>query len=81
MEISREMAIREIESIRRDLLMWEKELKKPTLIDAKGKEKPEFKNNDIPKGLSVSSLKAIPVPQFRAELTVMAHKLEALAST
>lgn len=81
MEVSREMMIREIESIRRDLLVWEKELKKPTLIDAKGKEKLEFKDNVIPKGLSVSSFRAIPVPQLRAELTVLAHKLEALAST
>jgi len=81
MEISREMAIREIENIRRDLLIWEKELKKPCFIDPKGNERLEFKNNDIPKGLSVSSLKSIPVSQMRAELAVLAHKLEAMASS
>ena len=61
--------------------MWEKELKKPTLVDGKGNERPEFKDNKIPKGLSVSSLKSIPVDQMRAELSVLAHKLEAIAST
>lgn len=81
MEISREMAIRELEQARKDIFAWEKELKKPTIVDSRGKEKLEFKDNNIPKGLSVSSLKSIPVAQLRAELTMIAAKLEAMAST
>ena len=81
MEISREMAIRELEQARKDLTAWIKELRNPTLMDAtKGKEKPEFPKG-IPKGLSVSSLQSIPVNQLRAELVATAAKLEAIAST
>lgn len=83
MEISREMAIRELEQVRKDLTAWIKELRSPTVmyegVDG-SREEPEFPNG-IPKGLSVSALKSIPVNQLRAELVAIAAKLEALAST
>lgn len=81
MEISREMAVRELEQARKDLTAWIKELRNPTLMSNKGEEKPEFPKGKIPKGLSVSAFKAIPVNQLRAELIATAAKLEALAST
>lgn len=80
MEISREMAIQEIESVRKVLGAWVRELRKPSVMDKKGNVK-ECYPEGVPKGLSVSSLQGIPVNQLRAELTACAGKLEAICST
>lgn len=80
MHLSRELAIEEMESVRRLLKQWIDELEKPAVLDRSGKEKELFPDG-IPQGLSVADVQSIPVLQLRAELNVAAAKLEALAST
>lgn len=71
MHISREFAVNELESIRKALGQWLRELKKPDAYEGK----------DIPEFLSVNQVDGIPVDQLRSELVACAAKLEALASS
>lgn len=81
MQISREMAMREMESVRKALGAWIRELKDPKLVDPRTGEPVNPFPNGVPEGLSVAEMNSFPVPQLRAELNVLAAKLEALAST
>ena len=75
MNVSREFAIQELESVRKHIGLWIRELKDPSSYkDAEGKL-------SIPSGLSVSQVEGVPTNQLRAELTACAAKLEALAAT
>lgn len=78
MNVSREFAIQELESVRKHLGLWIRELKDPE-TEAYGKD--ENGKPQIPVGLSVNQVDGIPTNQFRAELTACAAKLEALAAT
>lgn len=80
MNVSREMLIAEIESVRKVLGEWLRELRDPEIDDGKGGTKKTYPNG-IPKGLSVSAVKGIPVDQLRAELNACAAKLEGVAAT
>ena len=66
-------------SVQEELLSWIKELDKPKVATVSGAK--EAYPNGIPEGLSVAQVTGIPVEQLRAELVVLAAKLEALAST
>jgi hypothetical protein len=71
MNVSREFAIQELESIRKVLGQWLRDMKKPEAYEGKA----------IPEYMSVHQVEGIPVDQLRAELTACAAKLEALASS
>jgi len=73
------LAIREMRSVQKELGSWIKELENPTVSTSSGAR--EAYPGGIPEGLSVGQVTGIPVEQFRAELAVLAAKLEAIAST
>lgn len=77
MNVSREFAISELESVRKHIGLWIRELKAPD-----SDSYPEVDGKiQIPEGLSVNQVDGIPTAQLRAELTACAAKLEALAAT
>ncbi len=80
MKVSREYAIGELETVRKTLSDWLRDLKTPTVMGPDGKsEMKPYGDDGPPKGLSVDSIEGIPVEQFRAEIMAMAGKLAALA--
>lgn len=79
MNVSRELAIAEMEGVISLLQQWIEELGNPRVM--KGEEEIALYPNGIPPFLSVLDIQSIPVPQLRAELSVAAAKLEAIAST
>jgi len=81
MNISREKMIAELKTIKSDLAGWIGELDKPTVFDGAGKSIPAYAEGELHSGVSVGSLRGIPVDQLRSELLLMAAKLEALVST
>lgn len=80
MKVSREYAIGELESVRKTLSDWIRELKVPSTLDHEGKAVKLYGEDGPPKGLSVESVEGIPVDQLRAEIIAIAGKLEALAT-
>ena len=71
MKVSREFTISELESIRKNIGQWIRDLKKPE----------PYEGQDIPAYLSVDQVEGIPVDQLRSELVACAAKLEALAAS
>lgn len=77
MQVSREYALTELESVRKTLSGWIRDIKDPTVLE--GDDEKKVYPDGVPKGLSVTSLEGIPSDQLRAELLAMSGKLEALA--
>jgi len=78
MQVSREYALRELQSMAATLSDWAKELDSPAVLTNEG-ETPVYPDG-VPIGLSVDDVEGIPSPQLRAELMAIAGRLEALAS-
>lgn len=78
MKVSREYTIAELEQARKVLAGWIRDLKKPMVADPNGGESVCYPEG-VPEGLSVDSIRGIPVGMLQAELVAMAGKLEALA--
>ena len=79
MMVSRELALEEIRATIDVLEKWASELDVPRVLE-KGEEKVLFPDG-VPPMLAIAELRSIPIPVFRAELSVAAAKLEAIAST
>jgi hypothetical protein len=79
MQVSREYALRELESIAATLAEWGRELHCPAELTADAVERSVYPDG-VPAGLSVDDVEGFPGTQFRAELMAIAGRLEALAS-
>jgi len=79
MMVSRELAIEEIRHTIDILEKWAAELEIPRVIE-NGEEKVLFLQG-VPPMLSIAEIPSVPIPVLRAELSVAAAKLEAIAST
>ena len=78
MQVSREYALEELSSARKTLSGWIKDLKDPQALHEDGSTSSHYPDG-VPEGLSVDSIKGIPVDQLRAEMLALSGKLEALA--
>ena len=80
MHLSRELAIEEMAQTVKVIKKWIGELEHPSEVHNDGSVKPVYPKG-VPEMLSVAEIRSIPIAQFRAELSIAAAKLEAIAST
>lgn len=79
MNVTREYLLVEISSIRETLLKWQESVDQPTNPET---GKPLIEEADMPDGLRVMEiLSEADLAALRAELTGIAHRLEALATS
>jgi hypothetical protein len=80
MQVSREFLLEELKLTVKQLKAWIKDIEDPMEAHPGGGESRVYPEG-VPMSISIADLEGIPENQLRAELMVMAGKLEALAAT
>ena len=79
MEVSREFALEELDTLIRHLQSWADLIRDPEIASSQGLV-PAYPGG-IPEGLSVSQLKGVPIMQLKSELSAISGRLEVLVSS
>lgn len=80
MQMSREVLLSELRSCRAVLDAWIKEVEAPAVLAPDGSERPLYPDG-VPAGTSVEDLEGVPVAQLRAELALVAGKLDVITGS